>query len=137
MGIAGVAMFGAIFSFVMSIVSVVKYFQWKRSGVLATGVIGAQKGLPHQQKDYTEYIYDFTIHSKSKIIGKIYTERVRKGKSPRVKVGDIISVYWSSTDSSYAEVARLKKDLIQNPVACLICLLILALCYVLVTVLST
>lgn len=128
MGVAGVAMFGTIYCLIMSIVSVVRYFQWKRVGVLTTGVIGAQKGAPRQQKDFSEYIYDFTIHYKSEQISKIYTERVQKGKHPRVTQGSIINIYWNSADGSYIELDRLKNNMRQYPIACIVCILVFAIC---------
>lgn len=136
MGIAGVALAGAIWSFVMTFVSIGKYLRWKKVGTLSVGIIGAPLGAPGQQKNYLDYLFDFTIELPDKKIKKIYKQTVSKNKPCSIKPGDHISIFWDEKDESYEEVARLKKNMIEYPVTCLICVVVFFVCAYIVTALG-
>lgn len=128
MGLAGAMLAGAIWSFVMTFVSIGKYLRWKKIGTPGVGIIGTQIGAPGQRKDYLDYLFHFTIELPDKKIEKIYKQTVRKNKPCSIKPGDQISIFWDEKDESYEEVARLKKNMIEAPTTCLICIVVFFVC---------
>lgn len=129
MGVAGFAMLGTIVCFVMTFVSIGRYFKWKRKGTPTIGVIGAQKGAPGDRKTHFEYLFDFTINLPSGKIERVYIEKVGKKQSRRIKQGDEIPILWDEKEGCFIEIDKLKNDMVSYPIACAVCLAVLILCF--------
>ena len=134
MGVAGIAMLFSVVFFFKSIVSFIKYMQWKRKETIV-GNIGELIKTEEIEKS-TRYYFSVNLRDLQSGTQIKYTESVRYGKEPSVRIGDPMEVFYDPRNKQYRIKIELMKDLRTNVLCLVLCLLVLLGCFLIVMGLS-
>ena len=134
MGVAGIAMLFSVVFFFKSIVSFIKYMQWKRKETIV-GNIGELIKTEEIEKS-TRYYFSVNLRDLQSGTQIKYTESVRYGKEPSVRIGDPVEVFYDPRNKQYRIKIELMKDLRTNVLCLVLCLLVLLGCFLIVMGLS-
>lgn len=139
MGIAGIALLGAIYCFIRLITTSTKYFYWKRIGIPGTALIGSQKGITPKRKGKkvisTDYIYDLTVIWGTNQHSTLYTETVSKDRSSNLVPGGQFPILWIEKEDRYIDVPSIKATIKECLITLPICLLVFIACVWVVSIL--
>lgn len=111
----------AIVFFVLSIVSLIRYFRWHRFGTPGTGTVG--KRIDVKFREYNNsltgvtYIYQFLINTPAKQFTSTISEYVPTDAEPKLAPGDAVEVLVNPKNGKYKRTSELKRDIKQRPIA--------------------
>lgn len=134
MGIAGVALLGAIFSIIQSIRMLIAFFSWHNKQIV-DAEIGEVLKTEHLGKKSERYTFSVTLDtSPEKTVTEYETYAESYDKLP-FKTGDTVKVYYDPTKEDkkqFQVVSRLKSDLWGYPLIAVVCIAVFIGCVLLV-----
>ena len=122
------------FSLFKSITSIFKYFKWKKKEEIE-GTIGSLLRIDEDKKN-TTYVYSFTFPSSEGVVDVEYKDICKLYGASTIKEGDKIEIFYDTNTKQYEIKKRLKNNLWQYPVGCVICLAAIVISFVIVGLLS-
>ncbi|MBQ3055061.1 MAG: hypothetical protein IJC88_03050 [Oscillospiraceae bacterium] len=130
------AVFLILFSACYTIVSLVKFFAWRRKTV-TTGMLVELKDTKAEYKSvnsksvsFTKYIYNMKIPERDKYVR--FEEKVDGEKPSKFRVNDSIDVCYDPTNMTVISVQSLKQEILKGVLGVVLGVIILALCFFIV-----
>lgn len=140
MGVAGVAMLGAVYALIKFIITIIKIPVWKKKGVYGKGIIGDLINTETKYKNNRQtriesitYTYNLKIHCGNQIIEDEYKEYVSGDKDSDIGFGEEFELYWDDNNKEYYNYTQDKKGLTMYPIIFGACSVIIAICFLIVT----